>query len=744
MLHRGRWAEPVMGRDGGRVWVPPGCMLYHYTPLHIHNCLWNRSLSIRGDDTAHQLFQTLLASLDVSAVAPEWNNSGKNITLFTNGSRISFVWDELLNSNQILDMKPPGSVRAYMQSLAVEMYDDHAEVSMNSAGLVALERSHRPHLDHFPEYNIDHSTNSFNVAKSLEVYSIMVDDWPSIWRHNDMSIDHQIMSAQAQVLFNHLCVDTVDRASKESRAYCCARYMKSTVFQKSLICAGTCMAVCLVLFPVSLWKKLCCSQSIGSLSISAPSQIVGPFARLWFAGIYCYVADRTMYFEKSPKVVDLGMFLFMMIIAFVAGLATLQSAQPQETKYQQSTSDTTVPRHMLLSRLQTEEWKGWMQIVILLYHYFGMSRVLWVYQLVRLLVASYLFMTGYGHTMYFLTSNDFSFRRLVNVTLRTNMLNILLAFVMGTQYDLYYFPALSTIWFLIIWITVPRVTSAGVQMLRVMMRILASAAVVSVTISHSHIVQGWLANVDSLGLHILKIEAHEFLFRFRLDAYVVFAGMLAALGCSRYRCDSTRPHGLTPAWNCLMATLIILGPISIIALYGVFCRQFEDKYSYNRWHPFLSPWPVMAYAILRNSTDRMRACHSRIFAWFGRCSLETFVLQYHIWLAADSRGVLRLGLANKLLHTYQIKWSFWFDLVDFAIISVLFLWVGNLTAGAVPTLTRVFIRDDIGTPGLGQHPDNDTISALLSKKSTIIGLRARVFIGLIALWVLNITWYHLI
>jgi hypothetical protein len=38
-----------------------------------------------------------------------------------------------------------------------------------------------------------------------------------------------------------------------------------------------------------------------------------------------------------------------------------------------------------------------MQFVVLLHHFFGTPKVLWVYQMIRLIVASYLFMTGFGH-----------------------------------------------------------------------------------------------------------------------------------------------------------------------------------------------------------------------------------------------------------------------------------------------------------------------------------------------------------
>jgi hypothetical protein len=49
--------------------------------------------------------------------------------------------------------------------------------------------------------------------------------------------------------------------------------------------------------------------------------------------------------------------------------------------------------HAPLNREQTEEWKGWMQVLFLLYHYFKASEL---YNAIRLFIAAYVWMTGFG------------------------------------------------------------------------------------------------------------------------------------------------------------------------------------------------------------------------------------------------------------------------------------------------------------------------------------------------------------
>ena len=101
-----------------------------------------------------------------------------------------------------------------------------------------------------------------------------------------------------------------------------------------------------------------------------------------------------------------------------------------------------------------------------------------------------------------------------------------------------------------------------------------------------------------------------------------------------------------------------------------------SKPEYNSWVPYLSFWPILSYVALRNCNRHMRNFHSSIFAWLGRHSLETFTLQFHIWLAADTKGILSLGLG---------RWQ------EFVPLTMIFLWLSWHLASATNVLTSWII-----------------------------------------------------
>ena len=79
------------------------------------------------------------------------------------------------------------------------------------------------------------------------------------------------------------------------------------------------------------------------------------------------------------------------------------------------------------------------------------------------------------------------------------------------------------------------------------------------------------------------------------------------------------------------------------------------KTQYNLGHPFFVLFPIVTYIFLRNISPTMRSYHVKIFAWLGTITLETYLMQHHIWLTSNAKTRLVLlpdyPLCNMLLTT---------------------------------------------------------------------------------------------
>lgn len=67
---------------------------------------------------------------------------------------------------------------------------------------------------------------------------------------------------------------------------------------------------------------------------------------------------------------------------------------------------------------------------------------------------------------------------------------------------------------------------------------------------------------------------------------------------------------------------------------------------------------IISYIVLRNVSGVLRTRFSSLFAWFGRISLELMVCQCHIWLAADTHGVLVLLPGYPVLNGLIVSFIF--------------------------------------------------------------------------------------
>ena len=388
-------------------------------------------------------------------------------------------------------------------------------------------------------------------------------------------------------------------------------------------------------------------------------------------------------------------FTWLCIATLFLGVLSIRRSGPAPLHKESAQSTQRVLDMSFLSRYQTDEWKGWMQFVILIYHYTGASRILWIYKTIRLLVASYIFMTGFGHTVYFHQRADYSFRRSAAVLIRINMLSCLLPYAMNTDYLFYYFAPLISFWYLVIYFTMAMGRSRNHSPAFLMFKILMSAILTTALIRVPYVFETLFQVLEKcFNIHW---NVMEWRFRIQLDGYIVYTGMLcgtifvkfkdalgegAAEDGALDRLIQQKPRIFCIGWLA-MAALTSLG-------FYLFARRTSDKYSYNAWFPYISTAPVLAYVIFRNTSRHTRSFHSSIFAWMGRHSLETFTLQFHIWLAADTKGLLALGVFERITGERGGR------RVDMAILSIIFLWVCWQVAAATQTLTNWIVDPSEG------------------------------------------------
>lgn len=130
-------------------------------------------------------------------------------------------------------------------------------------------------------------------------------------------------------------------------------------------------------------------------------------AKFGIVMIYFYICDRTNFFMKENKYYTLSNFLLPIVYLFVHGFFFTEESSYTHT----------------LNRDQTNEWKGWMQSIILTYHITGASQILPIYMFVRLLVSCYLFLSGFNHFSYYWTSGDTSLYRFCQVSFDDQKMN---------------------------------------------------------------------------------------------------------------------------------------------------------------------------------------------------------------------------------------------------------------------------------------------------------------------------------
>ena len=68
----------------------------------------------------------------------------------------------------------------------------------------------------------------------------------------------------------------------------------------------------------------------------------------------------------------------------------------------------------------------------------------------------------------------------------------------------------------------------------------------------------------------------------------------------------------------------------------------QDKLAYNLTHAYFAIIPLTSYIFFRNLTPAIRSGVSMSFHDLGKTTLETYLLQHHIWLTSNAKTLLTI------------------------------------------------------------------------------------------------------
>ncbi|KAI1501233.1 10 TM acyl transferase domain found in Cas1p-domain-containing protein [Biscogniauxia marginata] len=675
---------------------------------------------------------------DESSNTPATDEKHHDLSFQAKGVRLEFIWDPWLNSTALDDTLRAFHVAPTLKAKGsfTEKDESAALIVLGSPGLWAAHYGGDDYLNIFKRgingvsahlssnlgdsslSSSSHTTSKPNVAanqillapvevpayntlssgRSETITSERIDkmnDYLShlppnqtshvVWAFNQMTlssgkafggdglhVEDSIAERKIDIVLNSHCNAPNVNLDRFFQGTCCAPEPRNDVFKLALLLLGL---IALLYVPRS--------RSIPKLTRQLPvvPELITATRDILIALIWCWICDGTLQVSKLERHYQQGPFIVSCFFWLVGSLAIVHKVLPS-TNWSLPKSNKEVSYSNrdqgFLCRDQSEEIKGLMQGFILLYHYNHASQALWVYKIVRVFISAYFFLSAYGHTQYILKTEDYSFRRAAIVLFRTNALSAVLPYMMGTSYNSYYFAPVITFWYLSLF-----------TMLRVLKRwnsdpwmLIMKALVSALSTSWFILTPGVIEAVVNILHTVFRMswDAEELRFRLGLDRYIVYVGLLIASLVHSANVHDARERFQAPSSNTFDTDNVQFYVFSTAGLGGFFYftqTGLQTKQDYNQFHPFISWIPILGFLVLRNLHPAARNAYLALPAKLGRIALETYVLQYHIWLGGDATAKLTLGLDK----TRFGGWVF-----EKVLLTVVFIGIAALTHRA----TRVF------------------------------------------------------
>uniref|UniRef100_A0A7S0UQ77 Cas1p 10 TM acyl transferase domain-containing protein n=1 Tax=Polytomella parva TaxID=51329 RepID=A0A7S0UQ77_9CHLO len=355
---------------------------------------------------------------------------------------------------------------------------------------------------------------------------------------------------------------------------------------------------------------------------------------------WLFLVDRVHLFPHTAKYYNRDLFYFIFSSIIISGFLS---------SIQISTSSSVI-----LHRSQTEEWKGWMQILFVMYHYFN---ALEIYSVIRLCVASYVWMTGYGNFIYYYKHSSFDFNRFLQTMWRLNFLVFFVCLSLGNRIMLYYICPMHTLFTLLVMACLMIAPRLNKYSLGIWSKFFACFLFIFIVWENRKVFEAfwwplhWLVGFSPGDP--TKSTLVEWFVRSGFDRYIWIHGMI---------CGYLHPYAsaLVNRFETLpiiRRTIIRTAGLTLCFIAGYFyyvnvLSLPRDKYM--KLHPYTSWIPISLWIIVRNCTPTLRERHVRLLGWLGCITLETYVTQFHTWMMTNSPDFAPVGNLQLLSKKYPL------------------------------------------------------------------------------------------